>query len=59
MCILRPATPVRQSRRLTQQMHTGELVASAIDPGRWLEAQKTVLPTVMHVPSLCVAERFV
>jgi hypothetical protein len=55
----RPATPVRQSRRLTKQMYTGELVVSAIDPGRSLEVQKTVLPTVMPVPSLCVAERLV
>lgn len=40
-------------------MYTGELVDSAIDPGRWLEAQKTVLPTVIPVPSLSIAERLV
>ena len=60
MCILeRPATPVRQSRRQIQQMYTGDCVTSAIDPGRWLEVQKTVLPTVIPVPSLCIAERLV
>jgi hypothetical protein len=40
-------------------MYTGEPVASAIDPGRWLEMQKTVLPTVIPVPFYCVAERLV
>jgi len=40
-------------------MYTGELVDSAIDPGRWLEVQKTVLPTVIPVPSLSIAERLV
>ena len=50
---------VRQSRRLTQHMCTGEFVASAIDRGRWLEVQKTMLPTFIAVPSLYVTERLV